>query len=428
MKSVTWNGKTQKPAVTLKWNGKTLKNGTDYTVAYKNNKEPGKATVTITGKGNFTGKKTASFTINKAKQPVKVSPTSLKKTIKEKGRSYTIKITGRKESAKVTYSSANTKVVSISKGKMVIKGKGNTTVTVKLTATKHYNAAAIKIPVQISSVTKKSQVITTTIKDGGVVYYRSAPISLGAKLTTGNGKLTFSSDSMGGVKVDAKGNLIMGKNPDYYGDTWITITASETAEYKKTVKKIQITTAEKMPSGSLAERIKAEMEKFPEGKYWNHEVVEEKDLASSLKEWSSDQSEKERFADSISDVPCSDHKGELVPGQGQYDCNYFDYTAGGNIFGDKVFYDIWGVRATEMKELDFKYGSQKNQVEVGDLVTTVLDVNGIYIQPHVLVTGVDKKNQTVTGIWCNSETENCRIVYGEIKFDSIFDRYHVEAY
>ena len=433
IKSVIWNGKTQKPAITLKWNGKILKNGTDYTAVYKNNKEPGKATVTITGKGNFTGKKTAFFTINKAKQPVKVSPASLKKTIKEKGKSYAIKITGRKESAKVTYSSANKKVVSISKGKMVVKGRGNTTVTVKLAATKHYNAATIKIPVQISAVTKKSQVITTTIKDGGVIYYRSTPISLGAKLSTGNGKLTFSSDDMGGVKVDAKGNLIMGKDPDYYGDTWITITASETAEYKKTVKKIMLTTAEKIPSGSLAERIKAEMEKFPEGKYWNHEVVSEKDLASFLDNGSyggeyGDEKDKERFANTVSSVPCSDHKGEPVPGQGQYDCNYFDYTAGGNIFGDKLFYDIWGVKATNVKELDFKYGSQKNQVEVGDLVTTVLDVNGIYIQPNVLVTGVDKKNQIITGMWCDFETENCKIIYGEIKFDSIFDRYHVDAY
>ena len=58
----------------------------------------------------------------------------------------------------------------------------------------------------------------------------------------------------------------------------------------------------------------------------------------------------------------------------------------------------------------------------------MLDVNGIYIQPNVLVTGVDKKNQIITGMWCDFETENCKIIYGEIKFDSIFDRYHVDAY
>ncbi len=43
--------------------GKTLKEGTDYTVSYKNNDKPGKATVTITGKGNYTGTVTKNFTI-----------------------------------------------------------------------------------------------------------------------------------------------------------------------------------------------------------------------------------------------------------------------------------------------------------------------------------------------------------------------------
>nr|MCR4961574.1 chitobiase/beta-hexosaminidase C-terminal domain-containing protein [Lachnospiraceae bacterium] len=41
-----------------------LKNGTDYTVKYKNNKNPGTATITVTGKGDYTGSITRSFTIN----------------------------------------------------------------------------------------------------------------------------------------------------------------------------------------------------------------------------------------------------------------------------------------------------------------------------------------------------------------------------
>lgn len=46
------------------YNGLTeLKCGTDYTVKYKNNKAVGTATVTITGKGNYTGKATTTFNI-----------------------------------------------------------------------------------------------------------------------------------------------------------------------------------------------------------------------------------------------------------------------------------------------------------------------------------------------------------------------------
>ena len=45
--------------------GKDLVANTDYTLAYANNTMPGIATITITGKGNYTGKLTVNFTINK---------------------------------------------------------------------------------------------------------------------------------------------------------------------------------------------------------------------------------------------------------------------------------------------------------------------------------------------------------------------------
>ena len=46
-------------------NTKTLTEGTDYTVNYENNINAGKATITITGTGEYVGKKTATFTIGK---------------------------------------------------------------------------------------------------------------------------------------------------------------------------------------------------------------------------------------------------------------------------------------------------------------------------------------------------------------------------
>ncbi len=42
--------------------------GTDYSVSYKNNKEPGTATVTVTGKGNYNGSLTGTYTITKRSQ------------------------------------------------------------------------------------------------------------------------------------------------------------------------------------------------------------------------------------------------------------------------------------------------------------------------------------------------------------------------
>ena len=58
-----YTGKALKPTVKVVLNKKNLKKGTDYTVTYSNNKKIGTATVTIKGKGNYNGTKTATFKI-----------------------------------------------------------------------------------------------------------------------------------------------------------------------------------------------------------------------------------------------------------------------------------------------------------------------------------------------------------------------------
>ncbi len=67
----TYTGKaiTPKPVVKLA-DGTTLKEGTDYTVEYKNNINAGTATVTITGKGKYTGTVEKTFRIKKAEEKV----------------------------------------------------------------------------------------------------------------------------------------------------------------------------------------------------------------------------------------------------------------------------------------------------------------------------------------------------------------------
>ena len=61
--SYNYTGKAITPTPTVKYDGTTLKKGTDYTVAYKNNTEIGTATITLTGKGNYTGTKSVTFKI-----------------------------------------------------------------------------------------------------------------------------------------------------------------------------------------------------------------------------------------------------------------------------------------------------------------------------------------------------------------------------
>ncbi|GAB6395328.1 MAG: Ig-like domain-containing protein [Bacteroidales bacterium] len=59
----TYTGDSVKPAVVVKDGSRTLIAGTDYSVTYKNNVNTGTATVTVTGKGYYTGSASQTFTI-----------------------------------------------------------------------------------------------------------------------------------------------------------------------------------------------------------------------------------------------------------------------------------------------------------------------------------------------------------------------------
>ena len=79
----TYTGKAIKPAVTVKVGKTKLTKDKHYTVAYKNNKAVGKATITITGKGSYKDKVTKYFYITpKAVTNLKATPAANKVTLK----------------------------------------------------------------------------------------------------------------------------------------------------------------------------------------------------------------------------------------------------------------------------------------------------------------------------------------------------------
>ncbi len=58
-----YTGSNITPTVTVKDRDYQMKSGVDYTVTYSNNKEIGKATATVVGKGNYTGSRSVTFQI-----------------------------------------------------------------------------------------------------------------------------------------------------------------------------------------------------------------------------------------------------------------------------------------------------------------------------------------------------------------------------
>lgn len=71
-----YTGKNVTAKVTVKDGIKTLVKGTDYTLTYKNCKEVGTASVTIKGKGNYTGSKTLTYKIVPKKTTLKAAKKS----------------------------------------------------------------------------------------------------------------------------------------------------------------------------------------------------------------------------------------------------------------------------------------------------------------------------------------------------------------
>ena len=124
--TLKYTGKALKPAVTVTLGGKKLVSGTDFTVDYKANKNPGKATVTITGKGTYTGTKSATFKI-------KLGTTKISK-LKAAKRAITVKWK-RQKSGKVGYQIRYSTKKSM-KGAKIRTVKKNAKTSLKLTKLK----------------------------------------------------------------------------------------------------------------------------------------------------------------------------------------------------------------------------------------------------------------------------------------------------
>ena len=150
----TYSGKIIKPKIAVKNTlGKTLKEGTDYTVSYSNNKNAGTALITVKGKGNYTGTIKKTFKIAKAKQTIslKVSKKEYKQNaLKKKNVEFSI---GASAKTKLSYQSSAKKYITVtSKGKVTVKKgtpKGKYKITVTAIAGKNYVAAKRTVSINV---------------------------------------------------------------------------------------------------------------------------------------------------------------------------------------------------------------------------------------------------------------------------------------
>ncbi len=224
--SYTYTGDPLEPEVTVILNETQLTKGTDYEVAYSNNTDVGvePATVTVTGKGDYAGKKELTFTIEKAVQTITASDLTL--PYPESGK---IMVSGNQ--GQLSYMSSDISVAEVdTSGNVVAKKVGTATITITAAETKNYKKTEKEITV---TVVKGNQTITAS--DLSLTYLETGTI-----IVSGNvGDLTYESYNTNIATVYTNGKVTaMGA-----GDTKILITALETENYKKTTKEITVNVA-----------------------------------------------------------------------------------------------------------------------------------------------------------------------------------------
>lgn len=203
-KSCIYNGKQQKPEVTVKYKNKTLKPNTHYQVVYKNNVNAGTAQVQITGKGMYTGTKKLTFKISKAAQKIRAS--SIKTVRYTPAKALKVSASGK---GKLIYLVENPKVAGVKGGKLYLRSPGITQITIQAGATKNYKAASKTIKVTIAPARPTVTGITNPSKGNVVLRWKKETklkgfeiqYSVNRKFSSGAKKVSIPSGNASALRI-----------------------------------------------------------------------------------------------------------------------------------------------------------------------------------------------------------------------------------
>lgn len=214
----TYTGKAITQTPVLKNGTVTLKAGTDYTVSYKNNTNAGTATVTFTGKGNYTGTVSKSFKVN----PLSIAGATVtgvsNKVYTGKAITQTpvVKLGTTTLKAGTDYAVTHSGNTNAGTATVTITGKGNYANTVKKTFT----------------ISKAAQTITVKAAASSVSVGKTTKVTI----TGAKGTKTWKSSNTGIATVSGAGVVTAKK----VGTVKITATSAATTNYKAASKIVTI--------------------------------------------------------------------------------------------------------------------------------------------------------------------------------------------
>ncbi len=132
---------------------------------------------------------------------------------------------------------------------------------------------------------------------------------------------------------------------------------------------------------------------YPDGYYWNHEITAENKGQTVNGTWI------ETWEDVVTSHPCN-HDFDRI---GLYGCNAFDHGIACWGFANKVFYEVFGIRAYDTDRL-----YDVENISVGD------HVRFNYTHSAIVVA---RDGDKITLLECNYDNKNCQILWDRV--DSI---------
>ena len=226
--SYTYDGTAKTPAVTVKDGSTTLTKGTHYTVAYSNNVNAGTGKVTITGKGNYTGTKELTFTINK--RAITVTAGSSSKTYNGTAltnSSATLTAgslaSGQTLTASATGTITNAGSVANTVSTAVVKNSAGTDVSSNYTITKVNGTLTIN---------KATGTLSLSATSGTITYPSNGSFTITSNTSGGTLSVTSSDTSVATASISGTTVTITPKAISTDGKkTTITIKSAETTNY-----------------------------------------------------------------------------------------------------------------------------------------------------------------------------------------------------
>lgn len=223
-----YSGKALTPKPTVKLGSKVLVASTDYTVAYKNNVNAGTATVTVTGKGYYSGTKSATFKIAAVSiSGASVSVASQTYDGYTKKPRVTVKVNGKTLSKNRDFTASYKNNVNVGTATVIVKGKGN-----------YAGKASASFSIVKAKNTMKAKALKKTISLDKLKK-KGFTVACPMKLTKARGKVSFKKiDGSKRLTVNASTGKVTVKRKTKKGEYAIKIevTATGNASYKPITK------------------------------------------------------------------------------------------------------------------------------------------------------------------------------------------------